>query len=263
MEAINILSADVLDIIFEHQNKEYGAYQLRKNYNRRMKISLLGTCLVCVLIILSSFLKKDEHMFVKTYIIPDPFIESIPSDNKIVPIVPKIKPQLQTIQFTVPIVVKREVKKEEIPPEVKEIDDAKISTFTQAGEKDDKTEAPPIESKGVTEIPKLNQSETVFTKVEIESGFPGGMQAWTRYLIRNLQYPSEASEIGVQGGITVRFIVDQEGSTSSVEAIDGPKELRDEAVRVIQRSGKWTPAIQNGNKVKSYKLQRIIFKLAE
>jgi len=43
-----------------------------------------------------------------------------------------------------------------------------------------------------------------------------------------------------------------------VEAISGPEELRAEAVRVIKKSGKWTPAVQNGRQVKSYKKQPIV-----
>jgi protein TonB len=48
-----------------------------------------------------------------------------------------------------------------------------------------------------------------------------------------------------------------------VQAISGPEELKAEAVRVIGRSGKWTPAVQNGRAVKSYKRQGIIFMFSE
>jgi protein TonB len=61
----------------------------------------------------------------------------------------------------------------------------------------------------------------------------------------------------------VQFIVDKEGMVSDVQAISGPEELRKEAERVIKKSGKWTPAVQNGRQVKSYKKQPIVFQLAE
>ncbi len=44
--------------------------------------------------------------------------------------------------------------------------------------------------------------------------------------------------------------------------MSGPAELRAEAVRVIKKSGKWTPAVQNGHHVKSYKKQPIGFRIA-
>jgi protein TonB len=67
----------------------------------------------------------------------------------------------------------------------------------------------------------------------------------------------------VQGTVMVQFIVDREGNVSDVEVVSGPETggLREEAIRVIQKSGKWTPAIQNGRKVKSYKRQPVVFKL--
>ena len=65
MEANKILSADVLDLIFEDRNKDYGAYQLRKTYNRRILRALLITASIAVLALLGSFLaskfKSDSN----------------------------------------------------------------------------------------------------------------------------------------------------------------------------------------------------------
>ena len=115
----------------------------------------------------------------------------------------------------------------------------------------------------VVEAPKKEEEDwdKTFTKVEIESEYPGGAAAWQRYLIKTLRYPQEAQDNEVQGTVVVQFIVDKAGVVSEVEAISGPKELRDEAVRVIKKSGQWTPAVQNGRQVKSYKKQPIVFRL--
>ncbi len=123
----------------------------------------------------------------------------------------------------------------------------------------------PMKVKGVVEAPKKDEEDwdKTFTKVEIESEYPGGASAWQRYLNKSLRYPQEAQDNEIQGTVVVQFIVDKEGMVSDVEAISGPKELRDEAVRVIKKSGKWTPAVQNGRQVKSYKKQPIVFRLEE
>ena len=97
--------------------------------------------------------------------------------------------------------------------------------------------------------------------MEIESSYPGGPGAWMRYLNKTFRYPQEAQDNEIQGTVVVQFIVDKAGVVSDVEAISGPKELRDEAVRVIKKSGSWTPAVQNGRQVKSYKKQPIQFRL--
>lgn len=59
MEANKILSADVLDLIFEDRNKDYGAYNLRKTYNRRIARALIITASVAVLAIGGSLLASN------------------------------------------------------------------------------------------------------------------------------------------------------------------------------------------------------------
>jgi protein TonB len=102
-----------------------------------------------------------------------------------------------------------------------------------------------------------------FTKVEIEAFFPGGNQAWLRFLNKNLRYPDDAVSNNIQGDVVVQFIVDTGGNTSDFQAISGPKKggLREEAIRILQLSGPWVPSIQNSHKAKSYKRQTISFKL--
>ena len=67
----------------------------------------------------------------------------------------------------------------------------------------------------------------------------------------------------IQGTVMVQFIVDKDGHISDVEAISGPEKggLKEEAVRVIKKSGQWTPAVQNGRYVKSYKRQPVTFQI--
>lgn len=105
--------------------------------------------------------------------------------------------------------------------------------------------------------------ELTFTKIEIESEFPGGQRAWIQFLNKNLRYPDDAISNEIKGTVIVQFVVDSSGVLSDIKAISGPTRggLREEAVRVIKASGNWTPATQNGRKVKSYKKAPIEFKL--
>ena len=73
--------------------------------------------------------------------------------------------------------------------------------------------------------------------------------------------PENSEYEGSMVAVVVEFVVDQDGNLSNVQAISGPEELRREAVRVIKKSGKWNPAIQNGRPVKSYKKQPIIVQI--
>lgn len=104
-------------------------------------------------------------------------------------------------------------------------------------------------------------SDSAFTKVEIESEFPGGAAAWGRFLNANLVYPPKAVRKKVEGEVVIQFIIDKTGALSDIEAISGPELLRAAALNVIKNSPNWKPAYQHGRKVKSYKKQPIVFKL--
>lgn len=274
MEVNKILSADVLDIIFEGRNKDYGAYELRKTYNKRMITALVIVAAIIALLFIGYFVSAllEDKQETKTVQVNDVQLEEIKQEEKKEepppppPPKPPEPPKVEMAKFTPPKIVKdEEVKEDEKPPEVEKLEETKIGTMNQEGQKDEGIVAPPVEDagKGVVEAPKKDDEDwdKTFTKVEIESEYPGGAAAWQRYLNRNLRYPQEAIDNEVQGAVVVQFIVDKEGNVSDVEAISGPQELRAEAVRVIKKSGKWTPAVQNGRQVKSYKKQPIVFRL--
>src|SRR5438045_3292486 len=132
MEANKILSADLLDLVFEGRNKDYGAYELRKQYNRRITRALLVTFGVALAIFLFSFLssafapKHNAQDDVK-----DVVLENLPppEEKKIPPPPPPPKqepPKVEMTKFTPPKIVKdEEVKKEDIPPPVTKVEDTK------------------------------------------------------------------------------------------------------------------------------------------
>ncbi|HEY4208027.1 MAG TPA: TonB family protein [Puia sp.] len=273
MEVNKILNADILDIIFEGRNKEYGAYDLRKTYNKRLIKALVGMAVFLVLLFVGYFLSNlDTGGAKKAVQVQDvdlAQVEQQKKDEPPPPPPPKVEPpKVEIAKFTPPKIVKdNEVKEDEKPPEQDKLEDTKIGTVNQEGIKDEGITAPPVSDagKGVVEAPKkdMEDYDKTFTKVEIESEYPGGPAAWLRYLNKNFRYPDEAVNNEIQGTVVVQFIVDKEGMVSDVQAISGPTEggLREEAIRVIKKSGKWTPAVQNGRQVKSYKKQPIVFKL--
>jgi periplasmic protein TonB len=272
MDVNKILNADILDIIFDGKNKEYGAYDLRKTYNRRLLRAILITSVIILLLFGGFFLSNISGAGKKAApVVEDVQLEDVKEEKKNEPPPPpppKVEPpKVEMAKFTPPKIVKdNEVKEEEKPPEQEKLEDTKIGTVNQEGVKDDGITAPPVSDagKGVVEAPKDNEDyDKTFTKVEIESDFPGGTAAWLRYLNKNLRYPDDAVNNEIQGTVVVQFIVDKEGNVSDVNPISGPENggLREEAVRVIKKSGKWTPAVQNGRQVKSYKKQPIVFRL--
>jgi periplasmic protein TonB len=269
MEAGNIMGADILDIIFDGRNKAYGAYDLRSNYRRRLIRSLLVMLLLVVLLVLAYLLggslkRNTGTLLAGADIILDKVDTKQKKEEVIIPPVKHEAPKIKIIQFTIPKIVDKPAE-EEKPPVMDDIDKAKIGTINQNGADDDKLTGPPVdEKKGIIDAPKKQDADDApFTKVEIESQYPGGLVAWAAFLNRNLGYPEQAAEKEIQGTVIIQFIVDAQGNVSDVMAVSGPDELRTAAVAVIKKSGKWTAAIQNGQKVKSYKKQPVTFKITD
>jgi periplasmic protein TonB len=104
-----------------------------------------------------------------------------------------------------------------------------------------------------------NEKDTVYTNPEIEPAYPGGQLGWKRYLKVMLRYPDEAMEKGIQGDVTIQFIVDINGKISNLKLYKGNPMLADEGMRLIKKSGKWVPGVHGGRLVKAYKLQTISF----
>jgi protein TonB len=155
-----------------------------------------------------------------------------------------------------------------VPPTNQEVENARIGNATVDGTADVGIQGPPAGSgigSGVVEAPPAHtiREDSVYMDVQIESSYPGGPQAWIRFLQKNFHTPEQAISEGTGGTVVVQFIVDKDGKVSEVKAISGPEALQAEAVRVIKRSGQWSVAIQNGRKVNSYKRQPIIVELQD
>lgn len=273
MEPNKILQSDVLDLIFEDRNKAYGAYELRKTYNKRITVALLITASLALLIFLAMFLSQalekdtDTQLNVKDVVLEDIKQEEEKKPEPPPPPPPKQvePPKVEMTKFTPPVIKKdEEIKKEEVPPDVQKLEDTKIDVVTQEGIKDEGIATPPVdEGKQVVEAPKEPEEDKVFTKVEIEASYAGD---WGSFLRRTLN-----SEVPVNNGapagqyqVIVQFIVDKEGNISDVRALTNHGYgMEEEAVRAVKKAPKWNPAVQNGRQVKAYRKQPITFVVAE
>ena len=80
--------------------------------------------------------------------------------------------------------------------------------------------------------------------------YPGGMQECMKYLQKNIQYPQEAKEKGVQGRVIIQFIVEKDGSIKDTKVVRGiDPSLDNEALRVINAMPKWEPGKHKGEAV--------------
>lgn len=111
---------------------------------------------------------------------------------------------------------------------------------------------------------KMEMDKTgVYDNVEFNAAFPGGTKGLQNYFDKNLVYPDEATNDGVEGTVNVSFVVDENGKVSFPQ-IAGNKlgyGLEEEALRVINKMPTWTPGKLKGQNVKTRYTLPITFQL--
>jgi len=274
MEANKILTADILDIIFDGKNKSYGAYQLRKTYNKTLTKALIITGAILLLIFIGSVFANiiNKNSDKKDFNVVDTQMaevkkEEAPPPPPPPPPKPPPPPEINQVKFTPPKIVKdEEVQPDEKIEEIKE--EQVISTKTVESENTNQIVQAPVEDKGtqVVEVKKDDDENKIFTKVEVEAAFPGGEEAWRNYLRKTLNNNTPV-DYGAPGGkytVVVKFIVSKDGSLSDINCENDPGfGMCEEAIRVIKKTKNWTPAIQNGRNVNAYRRQPITWLVEE
>jgi periplasmic protein TonB len=247
------------EVIFRDRNKEYGAYDLRKSYNRTLGISLLGgLALATILVLLPSFTTKTKtiegHTTEITVIQPDQdLLKAIeqPAEKKIPTEVLDVK------RLLAPVVVDSGVDiTNTLPPNDDALDLTKDGTATEI----------PAGDSGDGEILPVEKPKPFFTVQEMPE-FPGGEPALLRFIADNLAYPADAIENHLQGKVIVRFVVSSTGSVDDISVIASQgtgldlSVLEKEAIRVIRILPMFRPGKQNGVPVPVYYTVPVIFKM--
>jgi protein TonB len=245
------------DIVFENRNKEYGAYTLRKKYNRNVIIALLiGIILICTAII-TPYLntKAAENKAKRAERTVEIKMENLdtPADQIAPPPPPPPPPPeaVQQARYVPPVVV------DSVRPE----DNVQLMTADQA-----QVEVKDEEVVEVAEVKAEVQEEEPeaepFVVVEEMPLFPGGDIALLQYIAEHTQYPEVAKENNIQGKVIVRFCVTSKGGVDKVSVLKGvDPELDKEAVRVVQTLPTFKPGKQGGKPVPVWYMVPINFTL--
>ncbi len=270
MDTQKILTADILDIIFDGRNKDYGAYDLRKNYNGRLKESMIIVGLTILLISILILSYKPEVKKERLITISDRILTDVKPAEKLPE---KIKPtnpvsHSSSPSNTIPVIVKDtlDMKKTPTVTEILNSNGNGTNNNNPATGNDSTGIAknPPFNTPAVTKAdPAPESNKPVIPEVQAE--FPGGAEAWRKYIIRAIQKNiDELTDAGEAGTCRVRFIVDKDGAVSDVEAttMKGTK-LAEISVNVIRNGPHWIPARQSGLPVKAYRLQPVTFTIQE
>lgn len=80
--------------------------------------------------------------------------------------------------------------------------------------------------------------------------FPGGQAALIDFMRKNINYPKQAKERGLEGTVLVQFVVSKTGEITNVSVKNKVDEALDkEAVRLVQSMPKFIPGSKDGQPV--------------
>ncbi|HSN47367.1 MAG TPA: energy transducer TonB [Flavobacterium sp.] len=247
---LDLLKNQWLEIVFEGRNKSYGAYDLRKSVTKNtVRAFIVGTILFGFLVSIPTIMRMIPDATEETTI--DTKITTVklppkekPKEN--LPPPPPPPPKVDQVKFVKPVVAKADEVVEEIVV-VKELKDKNIGKETIKGDPDAELTIEPVGT-GVAAV--VEEDNTVYNTagIEVKPDFPGGMDKFLAFVGKNYQPPEEE---GLKGKVYVTFVVEKDGSLTDI------KVLRDigygtgkEAIRVLNKSPRWTPGEQNGKKVR-------------
>lgn len=276
MSKIDLISSDWVDLVFEGRNKAYGAYRLRKSTTKRNILAMVAVVLLLIvafiILTVKNFVDEQRAKVAMTQVAeltnydqPKKKAEVKQKKVEVEPerVVERVK---SSIKFTAPVIKKDEEVK---PDEELKTQDELMSTKTAIGTFDvkgnDDANGEILKAKEVIaepETPKHEEENKVFDIVEQQPMFPGGPAALMKYLSEHTKYPVVAQENGVQGRVTVQFVVEKDGSISDVHVLRGvDPSLDKEAVRVVKSLPRWTPGKQNGITVRVNYRVPVLFRL--
>jgi protein TonB len=247
------------DIVFEVRNKEYGAYRLRKKYNRNVLIATLIGVIIIATAIITPYLnaKAIESRTKRTERQVEIKMENLdqPTDVVAPPPPPPPPPQdvVQQSKYVPPVVVDS-VRPEETV-QLMTADDAVVEVQNED-----------VNLQVIEEIKEEVQEEEAepepFVVVEEMPMFPGGDPALLQYISEHTQYPEVAKENNIQGRVTVRFCVTSKGGVNQVSVLKGvDPELDAEAIRVVESLPAFKPGKQGGKPVPVWYMVPITFTL--
>ena len=277
---VDLSSQEWRDLIFDHRNKDFGAYTLRKNsVGRHNKAMIVVVIFIIVVVILAYVVKgiqqaieenkpKDEieQVVVNIDMATDEPEEEEEVQERYEEPEPEALPEeiLNTVKVTEILIAEDEDVKAE--DEIKSADELQ-ETETAFGQTnfdqgtDDRNVVREHKDEVIVEE-KTPEPEQVFTAVEQMPAFPGGDAELMKYLSTHINYPPMAMENNVQGRVIVQFVVTKTGKVGEVKVVRGvDRDLDNEAVRVVKSLPDFIPGRMNGQAVNVWYTLPVTFKL--
>ena len=268
MSKIDLTTSDWRELIFVGRNKQYGAYVLRGQSDKRHNLSV-------IIIISATILAFSVPKLIELAKPKDDGIEKITDVTTLSKIdkAAEVKQDLKkpvsqepppavksSIKFTAPIIKKdEEVNDENEIKSQEELNNAKMAISIADVKGNDDVNGQDIAD---VKVAITQEEEKIFEVIEQMPTFPGGESELLAYLSKNVRYPAAALENNIQGRVILRFVVTKNGDIDRVEVVRSLDPSCDrEALRVVKTLPKWIPGRQNGENVSVWFTLPINFKI--
>ena len=280
---VDLSSKEWTDVIFEGKNKEFGAYSLRSQSDRRHNRAVLFTLIGLVLVLVGGYFwgmysdyRRDQRELQlqaqleqqlaqmqeeATNEEPEEEVQAVqePEQEEALP-----EEILNTIKDT-EIAIAAD---NEVTEDITSKDDVQESTAAAgAATFDQGTDNLEVVRTYKDEIIVEEKKpepvkEEIFTAVEQMPQFPGGEAELLKYIATHIKYPTMAAENNIQGRVVVKFVVKKDGNVGEVVVLRGKDpDLDKEAVRVVKTLPRFIPGKMNGQSVSVWYTLPINFKL--
>jgi protein TonB len=252
-----IQNPQMLEIIFQHRNKNYGAYMIRKEYEKSVGKAFFftTTCLTAI-----SILALSWHLFFPKFIpqITKPTAPGIDLTERYeFPKPEKPEPQKPSGKTSgLYTVVDKLEKSENIDTTKKNEDDLGLLTLGQLGGKASPGLSGFLPAGGLGSMPSIMPiivKPEIYVTVDQVPQFPGGMAALNAYLENNLIYPQDMLAQSKEGHTEVIFVVNENGEVSNVRVSKSDHEsFSVESARAVEKMPRWKAGKIKGKPVKTY-----------
>jgi protein TonB len=246
------------DIVFEQRNKEYGAYAIRKKYNRTVIVAMIIGIIILGTAIITPYLnaKALENRAKRAERQVEIKMENLDQPTETVaPPPPPPPPPSDVVQ-----------QQKYIPPEVvdsiKPEEMVQLMTADEAQVEVQNEEVVEVVAQVKEEVQEEEAEPEPFVVVEEMPMFPGGDAELLKYIGEHTVYPEVAKENNIQGRVIIRFCVTAKGGVSQVSVLKGvDPELDKEAIRVVNTLPAFKPGKQGGKPVPVWYMVPITFTL--
>lgn len=260
-----IMKSDILDIVFEHRNKEYGAYILRKYYPGRIKTAI--GIMLFVSMIFSAYTLMPVKKIVHTSVYQIPETKIAKANNKVKQ--PEVKketvkkqvllhkknPQVKQRLFVSNTLIVPNTEKTDSIKELKPDEQVSNTNIQTPGKQNVVVTVKIDEAPGSGNIaaPKVDVNKPMNeNEVDVLPSYPGGINALMKFLQRNLQTPDELQSSETVN-VKIKFVVGYNGKLQSFVTVqDGGDVYNNEVIRVLKKMPDWIPGKSNGKDVSVY-----------